>query len=245
MKHVIYYFSGRGNTLKTALEVSRRLDHPVMAPIRKGSDCSAGKDADTIGIFTPVIDFGIPAFVLKFIDQLQVSDKQPYIYAVVTCGGLPGAAPEQIRKQLKKKGLTLSADFLLTFGINWSASAEWQRQIDRIAEIVKQKQRHPSVPTTKDKLLTLANPLAKRIIPSEDKKFSWNEKCTGCGTCIKLCPVNNIRLDQGRPVWLNSCEQCAACYNWCPSRAISGTNLAARNHFTNQYIKLEQMLMHP
>ncbi len=242
MDNIIYYFSGRGNSLKTALDVSQRLDHSVLFPMRDGTICSAGPNADTIGIFTPVIDMGIPAYVLNFVDRLQVANKQAYIYAAVTNGGMPAAAMKQIRKCFEKKGLTLSAEFLVKFGAEWSASEEWQKHIDGITEIIRQKQIQKCTLSWKDKVLTAANPLAKLLIPSEDKKFMVGENCTGCGTCEKICPVKNIRLTDGKPEWLHSCEQCAACFSWCPQEAITGTNLAARTRFTNPEITLEQML---
>lgn len=241
--NVIYYFSGRGNSLKTTLDLSRRLEDTIVIPIRDGVRTDHAEDAETIGIITPVIDFGVPAYVLRFIDRLQAANKDVYIYAVITNGGMPCAAAEQLRKRLKRNGLALSAEFPLTFGLGWSASEEWLGQIDRIAALIRQKQGEKSNITWKDLLFTLANHLAKRLIPSEDRKFSLNEKCTGCGVCEKICPANNIRLTNGKPVWMHSCEQCAACFNWCPSEAIEGKNLAARTHFTNPEITLEQMLI--
>ena len=242
MINKIYYFSGRGNSLKTALEVSKRLDDVTLLPIKHGTETTVAEDTDSIGIFTPVIDLGIPAYVLNFIDHLKITNKQTYIYAIVTNGGMPCASAEQIRKHLKRKGLTLSAEFLLTFGIGWSASEEWLKEIDRISEIIRHKQVQKSGLTWKDELLTMANPLAKLLIPFEDKKFTVDENCTGCGICEKICPVNNIRLTNGKPVWMHSCEQCAACFSWCPSESIAGKNLAARTHYTNSDITLEQML---
>jgi len=245
MINKLYYFSGRGNSLKTALEVSKRLENPVLAPVRHGTEADLTADTDSVGIFTPVIDLGTPAYVLSFIDRMKAENKNTYLYAVVTNGGLPGAAAEQIRKHLKKKGLALSADFLMTFGLGWSASEEWLEQIDRIAETVRNKQARRSTLKWKDRALTLANPLAKLMIPSEDKKFALDEKCTGCGTCAKICPVKNIRLTDGKPVWLHACEQCAVCFSWCPKEAIGGTNLAARTRYTNLNITLSQMLGRP
>jgi ferredoxin len=245
MTNKIYYFSGRGNSLKTALEISKRLGNTTLSPIKHGTAAADLEDLDSIGIFTPVIDLGIPAYVLNFIDQLQVTNKQTYLYAVITNGGMPCAAAEQIRKHLKKKGLTLSAEFLLTFGIGWSGTEEWMQKIDWISEIIKHKQIQRSGLKLKDRMLTMANPLAKMMIPSEDKKFILDENCNGCGICEKICPVKNIRLTDGKPEWLHSCEQCAACFSWCPSAAIAGTNLAARTHYTNSDITLAQMLCQP
>jgi ferredoxin len=238
----IYYFSGRGNSLKTALDISRRLDHTELVPISKRTGFLSAENADTIGIFTPVIDLGIPSFVLNFISHLHISNREAYLYAVITNGGMPCAASGQIRKCLKKRGLTLSAEFLPSFGLGWSASEDWENQMDRIAEIIRNKKTERANLTLKDRLLTLANPLAKLLIPSEDRKFTVNENCSGCGTCERICPVGNIRIEDGKPVWLHTCEQCASCFSWCPSAAIEGTNLAARTRYRNSEVTLTEML---
>ena len=31
--------------------------------------------------------------------------------------------------------------------------------------------------------------------------FFTTDKCVGCGKCVKLCPLNNITLKDGKPVW--------------------------------------------
>ena len=62
--------------------------------------------------------------------------------------------------------------------------------------------------------------LAIRKFRTLDRKFHVAEQCTACATCEKVCPVNNIRMQDNRPVWLNHCEQCFACVQWCPVEAI-------------------------
>ena len=45
-------------------------------------------------------------------------------------------------------------------------------------------------------------------------------KCVSCGKCVELCPLNNITLIDGKPVWGNHCTHCMACLHRCPTEAI-------------------------
>ena len=60
------------------------------------------------------------------------------------------------------------------------------------------------------------------LIPLADRSFQINEKCDGCGICARVCPVNNIKIVDGRPEWQHHCETCFGCYQWCPREAIHG-----------------------
>ena len=44
--------------------------------------------------------------------------------------------------------------------------------------------------------------------------------CTSCGLCAARCPLNNIVLEGGRPVWKGECTHCMACIGGCPTEAI-------------------------
>ena len=53
-----------------------------------------------------------------------------------------------------------------------------------------------------------------------DKGFYTNDKCKKCGLCMKVCPNNNITMENGRPVWNHNCHGCNACVAYCPTKAI-------------------------
>lgn len=45
--------------------------------------------------------------------------------------------------------------------------------------------------------------------------------CTGCGLCVKRCPMHNLTLLDGRAEAGGNCTSCYRCSNLCPERAIS------------------------
>ena len=50
--------------------------------------------------------------------------------------------------------------------------------------------------------------------------FYAENVCTGCGKCGRLCPLNNIKIIDKKPVWGNQCTHCMACIGNCPVKAI-------------------------
>ena len=56
--------------------------------------------------------------------------------------------------------------------------------------------------------------------------------CTGCGACVKHCPMRNLSLKDGKAVAGKNCTACYRCLNLCPERAI---NLLFRGKVPWQY----------
>ena len=52
------------------------------------------------------------------------------------------------------------------------------------------------------------------------KKFYAKDTCISCGKCEHVCPLNNIKLEGGKPVWGTKCTHCMACIAKCPVEAI-------------------------
>ncbi len=242
MENIIYYFSGRGNSLSVAQELARRLENVRICPMAsfKGPAALAG---EWVGLIMPVIDFGIPAYVRRFVGRLCAAGNHPYVFSVITCGGMPGKPLHTVGRLLHKHGIKLAAGWVLQFGRTVMTEGEWRLKMNEMAKSIREREK-VSLPsaTLADHMMTgVLNPIARLLIPNEDKKFRVSGSCTGCGTCTRVCPVNNIHIKNGKPVWHHQCEQCAACFSWCPQEAISGTCLAAKTHYRNPRVKLDQL----
>ena len=47
------------------------------------------------------------------------------------------------------------------------------------------------------------------------------EKCTGCGSCVEVCPVDALKLENDKAkVDGDTCIDCGTCVDECPVEAI-------------------------
>jgi formate hydrogenlyase subunit 6/NADH:ubiquinone oxidoreductase subunit I len=60
----------------------------------------------------------------------------------------------------------------------------------------------------------------RELIPRTDRAILVDDRCTGCGTCAKVCPAGNIRMIENAPRFGGTCEMCFGCDEWCPANAI-------------------------
>ena len=48
-----------------------------------------------------------------------------------------------------------------------------------------------------------------------------SEKCTGCAACVEICPVNALKIENGKAVVSEECIDCGACISQCSVGAIT------------------------
>ena len=100
-----------------------------------------------------------------------------------------------------------------------------ERRVAGIVPIVQAGEGHLERGGPFDRLLirTMFQLLGRKFVETartRDRRFTVDPSCVHCGTCVYVCPVENVVLVDGTPQWLGHCEQCFACIHFCPVAAI-------------------------
>ncbi|MDD5680738.1 MAG: EFR1 family ferrodoxin [Candidatus Omnitrophica bacterium] len=253
MKTMIYYFSATGNSLVVARDLAQELGGAEIVSIPKAMKSGAEVSSDIVGIVFPAYMFGLPLIITSFLKMLKVK-KGAYVFAVVTFGGIPGRPFMLAKKILADRGITLASGFGVLMPGNYvplygAIPQEQQtsmfdgenKRVKEIADAVRAQK----TGIFEEKAIVLGTLFHVLLykggssqIPQSDKNFWVTDDCTSCGLCAKVCPVNNITMNNGRPEWQHHCEHCMACLQWCPVEAIQyKKNTVGRKRYHHPAVK--------
>jgi ferredoxin/flavodoxin len=236
---MILYFSGTGNSRYAAQVIQSVTGDEIrsMNDLIKRGSTEAMQSGTPFVFVAPSYCGRIPRIVDSFIAGARFEGSTK-AYFVMTCGDTVGDSAKYIRALCARKGFAFMGLGAAAMPENYitmyptpdapTAKAEVERATPRIAEIARLIQAGLALST--DKTLTsravmsnLVNPLFYRLVVSA-KGFHATDTCTGCGTCVRSCPLNNVALADGRPRWGKSCTHCMACICGCPAEAIEYGN---------------------
>lgn len=255
---MIYYFSGTGNSRYAAQFLSKSLIENLRF-IPEANPERQEPEGGSLGFVFPVYSWGVPPIILDFIAQLpdsfwrKVKIRRIPVWCVMTCGDETAKAPEMFRKALKGRGIDLESvwsvimpnNYVLLPGFDVDAKNVEEKKLKeapgRLREIAKGIRKHRkgidvtrgSFPLVKTKLVY---PLFKKW-GIEPKKWISTDACVGCGICARSCPIKNVEMKDGRPVWGDRCCSCLACYHSCPRHAVAYGTITAKK---GQYFFPEQ-----
>jgi ferredoxin len=259
MRFTIYYFSATGNSLEITRRIAKELGDCIIKPITLQATAEpVGGSDEAVGFIFPVFYNGLPRLVKRFVERLAINP-ETYCFAVVNSGGSRANPLGMLEDILSQKGILLSYAEEIKMPGNYIAGHEAPSpenirkildaaadRVDIASRAIADGKRKPVI-----RKAELWSKITNRIylyrnINEWDEAFITTEKCTGCGLCMEVCPVCNIRIENRRPIWQHNCERCLACIHWCPCEAIEyGLKTVGRSRYHNPNIKIEDMLYIP
>jgi ferredoxin len=251
MENIIFFFSGTGNSLKVAKDISNELENCKIVSMAKPYNFT--KQYDSIGFIYPTYFWGLPKKVIEFIENIELDNNEnAYYYSITTYGGSAGNAVYQLYELLlNRHGIKLNYGEKLQMFSNYVVIYDMSEKVNEITE-KSNKKIIPIIDSIKMKRSNRVNRLTKifqfinrkfiKKVSDMDKDFTVGNNCTGCGICEKVCPVKNIVLVNNKPQYNYHCEQCVACIQFCPEKAINYKDVTQkRRRYTNPEINYKEL----
>ncbi|MEG0683139.1 MAG: EFR1 family ferrodoxin [Raoultibacter sp.] len=230
---MILCFSGTGNSLHAAKIIQRITGDEILslnARIKHGDHGVISSERPLVFV-CPIYAGRIPRIVERAIAATSFRGNNQ-AYFVATCFADPSHAQHYVEKLCRKKGFALrgfnSVDMPQSYLVRYPTLEKPQAahvikiaepKIERIAAQIAQGTPLEAARADNHRMSTLGNRLFYPFLVSA-KGFYATEACTSCGLCQQVCPLNNIHLKNGRPLWSNTCTHCMACIARCPEEAI-------------------------
>ena len=232
---MIVYFSGTGNSRFVAEQIAEASGDELVNAVkytRKGQNAVFS----TPGIYVFVSPIYVSAPPMVFLDFIRHSTfpTDCRAYFIMTCAGGMGGAPCYCRALAAEKGFTYMGTAEIEMPQNYIAMFKTGTPEENRAKI------EAAVPNVTNLSIAIRNcrelpdpgmkgwellstkmvlaPYYKYFMST--KPFTATDKCIACGKCATVCPLANITLQDGKPVWGEHCTHCMACINLCPKEAI-------------------------
>ena len=232
---MIVYFTGTGNSRYCAEFLADRLGDvctDAFRFIREGIAADFTSDKPWVFV-SPTYAWQLPRLFVRFIRSGEFSGSRD-AYFVMTCGSEAGSPEPANRLLCQDKGLVYRGTSAIVMPENYIAmfgapEPEEARSIIRAAHPaleaaaahIRAGQDFPALPAgALDWLKSgLINKAFYRF-QIKAKPFTVSDACVACGRCEAHCPLGNILLQNGKPVWGDRCTHCMACICGCPVNAI-------------------------
>ena len=232
---MVLYYSGTGNSKFIAKCIASALETDCLNLNEriKTEDTSSVQTEENVILVTPTYAWRIPHIVSGWLGKAELVGAKR-IWFVMDCGSEIGNAAKFNRILAEQKRLQYRGTAQIVMPENYIAmfkapEKEEAESIVKAAEpaiadaiaCLKAKKPFPAPRSNLyDRFMSGAvNPIFYRLFVKA-AAFQVGDACIGCGQCADRCPMNNITIRAGRPVWGNECTHCMACICYCPTEAI-------------------------
>jgi len=244
----ILYFSSTGNCLYVAKQLGgERYSIPKLIEEKRYNF----KD-EAIGIVFPVFGLCIPPFIEEYLKN--VTAECNYLFAVATYGFFPGSVCHEISNITLQNGRRFDyintvkmAENCITFADmskQKKDSIKQQKAIDTIVCDITNRRKYVKKESFFHKYMTSGHKKNYEYPTGEGITYEVyiRSDCTGCGTCEKICPMNNIKVSGGKPSFGANCVSCGACIQNCPANALHHNKEKSNARYRNPHIDIRELL---
>lgn len=232
---MVIYFSGTGNSRFAAENIAKQLGDELLDVgqcIKSGAQDALHSDRPWV-IASPIYAWRMARVMENYLRTTKLSGSRD-AYFVLTCGGEVGDAGKYAAELCAEIGLNYMGVLQVKMPENYIAmfdapNSEKARSIvakakpllQQGSELIRQGKPFPALKVgLLDRLKSgpVNEGFYKFYVKADD--FFVTDACMGCGLCVSRCPLNNIQLRDGKPVWGKDCTHCMACICGCPTEAI-------------------------
>ena len=232
---MILYFSATGNSRYAAQKIAEQIGDRAenLFDRIRNRDYSPLESEKPWVLVVPTYSWQIPHIVEEWLEKTRLTGSKK-LYTVMTCGGNIGNAGAYIEKLCAKKGMefcgctdvVMPDNYIVMFTPSTDEEAkriiaDAESSILSAAEYIKNGKSFPKNKiTVNDRLMSGAVNVMFYTLCVKASPFYATDDCVSCGHCEKVCPLGNIRIENGKPVWGKDCTHCMACICTCPKQAI-------------------------
>jgi len=231
----IFYFTGTGNSLFAARKIAESTGAKLISIPQAIHEQKSYAD-DCIGFVYPQYANGLPKMVRKFIENNAF--EADYFFAVNLWSFVHIRAIGEIASLLPiNYGAYLKTpmNFILLLNSPKSPANKLkkaEKMLDRIISDIISRAAKPIKPR---------NGIGNASKHFGESNFMLTPSCTKCGMCAKVCPANNIVLNDD-VVFGSNCETCYACVNLCPAHAIYANKATLkRRQYRNPFVSMSEI----
>jgi ferredoxin len=245
-----FYFTTTGN----GLAIAKRIEGELYSIPQVLNDSKLQFEDDQIGIIFPCYSFSTPKIVMEFIEKVTL--KSSYIFGIMSYGNMAAGGLNHFKKHCEENGIDLAYtnqilmvdNYLPIFDIIEQKkdipNKNINENIEKItSDVISKKNFIFGSSFLKNTMSNLGNLISNRKSQKffAKKKFTVEDHCTKCGVCVKVCPVNNIKLED-KISFNDNCIGCLACTHNCPENAIRLKGEKSKERFRNENVTLAEII---
>ncbi len=231
----VAYFSGTGGTARVAGSIEEALNRHGIS-VRKTEllkNASTKHTEDLLVLLFPVYALLGPKPVDDWVARIPNGEGRPAAVISVSAGGeiSPNTnCRSSIIRLLTKKDYDVRYECMFVMPCNFlfeyddSVMAMLLRaapqKAERTVSDILSENRRRTRPHIADRVISRIGLLEKRHSGFFGSRLYATDACTGCGWCAAHCPVGNISLQNGKPLFGENCVICLRCVYECPKKAI-------------------------